>query len=263
MFTRYLIAFCALTLGLSWGMGTFGLLVWRAAAPFYWPEAQPSVLAFAAGFVPANAAIFVVLWSKGWPGLKSLLAGLLRWRFHAGYYALICAGVPLLAVTGAWLAGGRMGGGFEGWTSALPLLAILFSPAVLGEELGWRGFALPRLQGHMSSFAASLVTGALAAASQAWWFAISGLSQSVSPLLTACWIWLSVSVLATWLFNSTGGSLLATTLLRLSLALSLAWSGIPNEVMAVLLSLLAAVVIILSGPRLISVWSRQQPALPA
>jgi membrane protease YdiL (CAAX protease family) len=244
---KHLAAFFALTIFLAWTMGALGIFLWQMATPGYWPQPQSSLLAYAAGFVPANVAVFLALVLEGGRGLKRLLSGLARWRFQAWLYLLVCAGLPALVVLVSWLATGRVGAGVGQEALLIPLLASWISPSVLGEEIGWRGYALPRLQRSLNPLLASLLIGLLAAASQAWIFLAPGAAFSAGLFLVLVVNSVAVSVLATWLYNRTGGSLLAVTLLRAALAVSLLVFAAPPEGMAVALAALAVVAIFATG----------------
>jgi membrane protease YdiL (CAAX protease family) len=99
------------------------------------------------------------------------------------------------------------------------MLDFLVPIAALGEELGWRGYALPRLQGRLHPLSASLVIGVIWAAWHLPYFAYPAIHPMPFgigfPLFAITLV--SESVLATWLYNSTGGSVLATMLFHHSL----------------------------------------------
>ena len=84
----------------------------------------------------------------------------------------------------------------------------LFLRGALGEELGLRGFALPRLQERLSSFRASLIIGVFWGA---WHLPVL---IGREPLSIAAFALLSIglSMLFTWLFNGSGGSLIPVLL---------------------------------------------------
>jgi len=84
------------------------------------------------------------------------------------------------------------------------VLAAIFV-AALGEELGWRGFALPRMQARQQAFAASLLLGVL------WglWHLPLLIARGISPLgyLDFVLSIIAYSVLLAWIYNNTQGSL--------------------------------------------------------
>ena len=101
-------------------------------------------------FVPSMVALGLTARAEGVVGVRALLARMFQWQVSARWY--VFAGGYMIAIklatalvyrviTGAWP---RFG--FENWY--LMLAATVLSTVVggqAGEEIGWRGFALPRL----------------------------------------------------------------------------------------------------------------------
>ena len=96
---------------------------------------------------------------------------------------------------------------------------------VLGEELGWRGFALPRMQTKRSALVASLILGGIWAS---WHlpFYLSG-AQTLSEFAPTFVVTFIATIPITWLFNNTNGSVLLTTLLHASNGTILGGSSLP------------------------------------
>jgi membrane protease YdiL (CAAX protease family) len=233
------------------------LLAYYGLACFFtWPLAAlysvSSALPLLGLFGPAAAACIVVGTSEGRPGLRSLLARLGRWRVGLEWYAFAPL-VPLLLVSVVWVAHAVR------WEPTVPLLEVQ-SPItlalaflVVGEELGWRGFALRELQQRVSPLTASLILGA------AWgfWhlmnFLIPGYPHFGRSLLAFVAATMAYSVLFTLLFNRTGGSVLLVTLLHAAINL-LSPRGIPivrAQWLEVIVYAVAAVATLwLAGPRL-------------
>ncbi len=84
------------------------------------------------------------------------------------------------------------------------LLVSLLLRGALGEELGLRGFALPRMQQTMTPLRASLIIGALWGA----WRLPVLIGRPAPTIIAFLLVALSASVLATWMFNGSGGSLI-------------------------------------------------------
>ena len=107
---------------------------------------------FPALFGPALAAIIVAAVTDGKPGLRDLLDRLVRWRVGARWYA-VALGLPMvLALTTAGLyllLGAQTSVNFGG----LSVLNFVVFALIVGEELGWRGYALPRLLAQKSPLA--------------------------------------------------------------------------------------------------------------
>jgi membrane protease YdiL (CAAX protease family) len=70
------------------------------------------------------------------------------------------------------------------------------------EELGWRGFALPRLQEHYSPLVANLIFGVIVAA---WHLPLVFIGKLPAFLLIAT---VAATILFGWIFNNTKGSVL-------------------------------------------------------
>ena len=190
----------------------------------------PNWLHLAAGYGPLLAAFLVTAWTGGGAGLRELFGRLTRWRIGwvwlaAALSPLAVFGVVVLVmrlVTGTWQAAAGFGQVAElpGLNWAAGWLAwILISG--LGEETGWRGFALPRLQARYSARDASFLLGLLWAGWHAPAFFYNYELSLFSVLAFVVGI-LAGAMVLTWLYNSTGGSVLATIL----------WHGTYNAVVA-------------------------------
>jgi uncharacterized protein len=90
----------------------------------------------------------------------------------------------------------------------------------MGEEVGWRGYALPRLQGRMSALSASLLLGLVWALWHLPYYTIIG-----HPLEGSFFGWTilglpAIAILFTWVYNNTRGSLLLALMFHSSIALT-------------------------------------------
>jgi membrane protease YdiL (CAAX protease family) len=165
-------------------------------------------------FAPGVAAIIVLGLGSGEPGVRALLGKLARWRVGFGWY-LVALGLPLaedaLAAGLAYLRGSFSAARLPPVLPIVPAMWVLFLFAA-GEELGWRGFALPRLIGSHSAIGASLMVGTLHAV---WhWPVILLPHQYLSgvPLLPWSVFVLAEAILFTWISTNTGGSVLMCAL---------------------------------------------------
>ncbi|WP_435107929.1 CPBP family intramembrane glutamic endopeptidase [Nocardiopsis synnemataformans] len=97
--------------------------------------------------------------------------------------------------------------------AALPTLPVQFLVIALvgggNEELGWRGFALPRLQGVLSPLAANVVLGAVWAMWHAPLFAMAGTLQSQMYFPAYALLCVGFTVVLGHVFNSARGGVLA------------------------------------------------------
>jgi uncharacterized protein len=118
-------------------------------------------------FGPFLAALTVSALNGGWSAFKALLLGFVKWRVSFWCYLSAWLVFPLLMTAGLILFGFVHAGSVDvlsvglRLTVAMPLNALLtalFTPGPLGEEPGWRGFALPRLL-RLGEWRGSLLLG--------------------------------------------------------------------------------------------------------
>lgn len=118
---------------------------------------------FLALFSPAAAALIVAACTEGRPGVRRLLSRVAIWQVAPRWY-LAALGLPALLSFGASSLSLAIGAPAEVRFSELSLLTVVLFVLVIGEELGWRGFALPRLQARYGDLGASVILGLLWAA---------------------------------------------------------------------------------------------------
>jgi membrane protease YdiL (CAAX protease family) len=159
-------------------------------------------------FAFSISGMIMIAFTSGAAGLRLLGRRLLRWRIGLRWYALGL--LPLLL----YLVAALVAGAAPVFTSdTLPrilfsaeagLLVSLFLRGAFGEELGLRGFALPRLQTTMTPFRASLVIGLL------WglWHLPVLLGRDTVSLVAFLLLSFGLAFIFTWLFDGSGGSLI-------------------------------------------------------
>jgi hypothetical protein len=175
---------------------------------------------------PAIAAVLTAAWA-GRPALRELGARLTRWRVGVRWWAVVLAGPAVLWAATAGLhvlLGGDAAAvrpqAVEAGPAGLVLLFLVLALTDgLGEELGWRGFALPRLLRRCGPVVASLLLGVVWAVWHAPLYWTSGVMLQGTPVwlllvqLPAC------AVSYTWVFLHTGGSVLPAVALHSALNL--------------------------------------------
>lgn len=168
---------------------------------------------FPALFGPALAAIAVAAIAEGRTGLKDLLGRMVRWRVGARWYA-VALGLPVILALAAaglhFVLGARVAVELGG-LSALNFVVFVL---IIGEELGWRGYALPRLLVGRSALSASLILGVLWGAWHLPTFFVSGAPQHGLPFSAFVLLTVAYSVVFTWVYLHTRGSVLIATLLH-------------------------------------------------
>ncbi len=200
---------------------TFFLLSYALTWPFMIVDAfgsLPFVLWIPMGYGPAFAAIIVAAATEGKGSVRALLRRLLVWRVGPQWYALVIFGtaIPTAITLGLYtLLGGEVAGpplslGLILQQLVLFLLLALFN----SEELGWRGYALPRLQANRSALAASLILGVPWTLFHLPYFFTQGSTFTSIPPLSYLLLTMATSIIFTWVFNNTRGSVLLVHLLH-------------------------------------------------
>jgi len=204
---RSTVAFFTLTLALSWFAWAPSVLAEFTTLSIPDALVVPSIVV--GGFGPAIAAV-ILTW-RGEGRVRDLLRSIFDWRHHLRWY-LFAFGVPVAFIavaTGVYVA---LGNPLD--PSVLPgrltVFPIQFGFALLlgggQEELGWRGYALPRLQAQYGGAVASLIIGAVWAVWHLPLFVVPASSQYGQLFLPYAISVLGFSLLLTWLYNGTGGS---------------------------------------------------------
>jgi membrane protease YdiL (CAAX protease family) len=181
------------------------------------------------------AAIVVTATERGRAGLRSLLGRVVRWRVAPVWYGVAILG-PLGLTLGAIALHTALGGqppSLGLLIGALPALAFvsiyMMITVALGEEVGWRGYALPALQARYSALLASLILGVMWALWHLPTFFNPDTLYSNLPFMLWFAYAIPLAVLITWLFNSTGGSVLMAIFFHAVLnASSGLWKTIPE-----------------------------------
>ena len=260
-----LITFFALTYALSWILES-PLVFLRDTIP----TTQGLVLVILGSNVPSLLAIVLTAIVFGRGALRKLLARLLIWRVDPRWYLVVV--LAPVALAGGMVALNTLVGG-PAISVNVPLLAAvitlafsIFPGSAMGEEIGWRGYALPRLQTRRSALSASLILGVI------WGFYHLPLSfagsafRSPSIVIPFVISTIALSVILAWVYNSTGGSLLLVVLLHatanLPLSLLLEPLGsravLPFWLFVGLMVAAAIVVVIVAGPAHLSRTHRKQ-----
>jgi len=213
-FNPHLLAFFALTFTWSWAC-------WLLSAVLrpQWPIVG-MVLFIVGSFGPSIAAIAVVKYTSGQEGLHRWLRRLLQWRVGWHWLALsffLPLGIMGLAAAGHIALGGTIA---PSPASGHVLLAVvnfglvLLLGGPLGEEFGWRGYALPALQECYGWRVASLVLGIAWGVWHLPLFYMSDTAQSHIPVGLFILSTVALSVLYAWIFNHTRGSVLPALVLH-------------------------------------------------
>lgn len=258
-----LVSFFLLAIGLTWifmitdALGSHGIVPFRLPIP----------LMLVMGYMPTLAAVIVTGATQGKDGVRALFRKLTIARVGFGWYLFAIFGLAVMYV-GAILLYNQFSDltpipllskntpPFSSPLELVPQIAVLFLIVGLinGEELGWRGFALPRLQAKYNAMTSSLILGVI------WtvfhlplFFTLTGSSQSDWSFTNFLISTIAMTILYTWMYNNTRGSVLMAYLFH---AAANTWSQVfsidhanqsMNWIIAGLLVLAAVIVVALTG----------------
>lgn len=261
--------FFVLAIGLTWpfliadALGSWGLI------PFRMPTTGAGLLlSLLMAYCPTIAALLVTGLTGGRAGIRKLLGRILIWRVGMRWYFVAIFGVGLIFFVAQQILILLGGAGRELPPGGVPAIAInvlvmfLVSGLVNGEEFGWRGFALPRLQAKYNALTSSLILGGV-------WIVFHlplfftrgggvGGNMSSTPFLAFVLYILAGSILITWINNNVRGSMLFAYLLHAAMN---TWSGVfasasPSSqifwIQAALFCAAAVAVIVAYGPARLS-----------
>jgi uncharacterized protein len=170
---------------------------------------------------PTLSSFVMTAITEGKVGVQDLLRRYIRWRVGLQWYLFVLAGIPLLIVLGFFVVPGAFR------VVQFPLAQILqlypmfllleIFTSGLGEETGWRGFALPRLQQRYGALWGTLILGVLWACWHLPLFLTAwGNGGGVKNIADFIVMTVATAVIITWVFNHTRGSLLMTILAHAS-----------------------------------------------
>ncbi len=243
-----LVHFYVLAFAIAW-LGWLPVVAGsRGVAPFTHPAVQLLLLLPLVG--PALAAIITTGAAEGRAGVRTLLAGMVRWRVHPAWHLAALLGPAVLFLGGRAcdrLLGTAVppaGAGASALVGAF-VVALIANP---WEEVGWRGFALPRLQARSSALAATVVVGLLWGLWHLPLFFWAANPMSGYPFPVWLLGLIGEAVAYTWLYNSSGGSLLIVSLFHISINTLGPALGGSQTGLALANLLVAALLVLLTGP---------------
>jgi CAAX protease family protein len=207
-----LLKFFLLTYALTW-------ICFISVAAGAIPSGIPlrALVVLLGAFAPSLVALWLTARAEGGTGVRSLLRRILMWRvgarwyvFATGYIAAIKLAAALVhrVATSAWPRFGN-----EAWY-VVPVAIAFSTPFQAGEEIGWRGYALPRLAARFGLARASILLGLIWACWHLPQFFIPESDTYGQSFFVFALQVTALSVAIAWLYAHTNGSLLLTMLLH-------------------------------------------------
>ncbi len=164
-----LLLFFGIAFTITWGLGGAYIFFSETMASLFGEDLTSSFPYYLGVFAPAISAVVVTAGREGRKGIGELFQRLIEWRVHFRWIVIAIVIYPALWLI--WelieklLGLGEPGWNLNAYAVALPTLLaggfIFGDPGPLGEELGWRGFALPRLLKSYNAVISSLSLGVI------------------------------------------------------------------------------------------------------
>jgi len=209
---RSLVKFFVLTYAVMW---TFFITVAAAAIPARSPLG--AALLLLGTFAPSLVALWLTARAEGSAGVRALLGRIFQWRVPARWYLFAVGYIPAIKLTAALihrLATGEWPRfGSEPWY-LIPLAIAISTPFQAGEEIGWRGYALPRLAARFGLARASILLGLLWAFWHLPQFFIREADTYGQSFVVFVLQVTALTVAMAWLYAHTNGSLLLVMLMH-------------------------------------------------
>lgn len=255
-----------LVLGLTWPFMIVDVLGSHGIIPFR----VPMILWLVYGYMPSLAAVIVTGLTQGKEGVRALFRKVLIARVGVKWYLFAIFGLAVTTIA-AVILGNQFGA-----TTDSPLLkpdiaaagpAAIFLNATLmfivrgilnGEEFAWRGLALPRLQAKYNALTSSLIISIPWILFHLPLFFTKGSTQEHMPILSYAVQLAATSILFTWIYNNTKGSVLLAYIFHASMntwteLFSIdAGNAFQNWILTGVIVALAVVVLIFSGAQNLS-----------
>ena len=245
-----LLWFFVLTFGITWGLAVILFAFPDFVRRLSGPMSASNPLFILAVWGPNLAAVIVTAAVSGGAGVLALLERVIRFRVGLVWYLLALLLVP---VGGVLI---RLASGLPLVLTTMPglsmaaTLGVLMITGALGEEVGWRGFALPRLLERFSPIVASLLLGAVWGIWHLPSFFVSGLPQAGLQIPVFLVGALSLSVIATWILIHARGSVFLSMLLHFSVNFTLNLLGVRLLYVGLFQVAVALILLAVYGPRL-------------
>jgi membrane protease YdiL (CAAX protease family) len=250
--SRYLWAYFIFACAISWSIAVPLALAYQGIIPAILPQWTHYLVAYG----PLFAALIVTWVSQGLPGLKELGGRMVRWAcpkwWVVAFSPLIIGYVAVLILnrlTGSQIRLSDLGA--VNYLPSLGMRALLLWILTfgMGEEAGWRGFALPRLQRGRSALAATMILAAF----WALWH-LPQFFYLFDPSIAVGWLigLFAGAVVLTWLYNSANDSILMVAIWHGCfnfIAASTADIGVLPAVMSTIVIVMAVVVILRYKPK--------------
>jgi membrane protease YdiL (CAAX protease family) len=226
-----IVPFFLLTFLITWGLQVPGVLTLAGVMPGdvvgYMPLAMLGI------FGPMAAAVILTARREGRAGVRALFWPLAQFRVPARWY-FVALVLPALGLSAGLYALSLAGYGGDVVLFPGPERLVVIPVIAVAEEVGWRGYALPHLQRRHGPFVASVILGVVWALWHIPMFLAVGIPMSLMPLMIFHFV--AGSLVFTWIWNRSGGSLLLVVLAHAALHLDNPHLPLPHDLLPLVMS---------------------------
>ncbi|HEY4941632.1 MAG TPA: CPBP family intramembrane glutamic endopeptidase [Rhizomicrobium sp.] len=253
-----IIVYYALTYVFAWGLSALFLLFPAWMTGHFGPVTLWNPVIFVTIWTPTIWAFILAYAFDGTAGLRDLFIRTLRWRVPLRWYLAATVGIAALALTARFIRAAVDHTpappvlDFAAWPALAwyGLSMLVIDPGPIGEDPGWRGYALPRMLQRFHPALAAVLLGAVWAVWHLPAFLFSGMPQSA---LSVGWFLLAVvslTVLMSWVAVNTRGAVIPAILMHWAANRFMALEGDGAMYTAVTFTAAAALIVAATRGRL-------------
>jgi membrane protease YdiL (CAAX protease family) len=267
---RAIVVYVGLAYGITWALALIIALSYHGIIALDVPLALHYILPYG----PLLSAL-VVSWAIGGSSsLREILGRMTRWRVRPVWIAVVVLSVWVMFLLSSFIL--LLTG--QGWPDLSVFGQVMYLPYLtfvgswflwiftygIGEETGWRGFLLPGLQTKYNALTSSIIVSVIWAGWHAPMFLYNENLIAMGAIGTAFWVvgLMFGSVLLTWLYNNTKGSILMTAIWHGTFNTFTAAAGqaaaITSAMISMFVMILVVLIVIVYGPKNLSREERQR-----
>ena len=206
--------FFTITILFTWFCQSFSLLDQNNLLSIHISSTVLFVISKIGGFGPSLAAVMLTLLTEGKKGVIKLVKKIFIWKADYYLYLFVLFSFAIIFIVSLRICSLISDEPFViksliRWQFLLPYFLLnFFLGGPLGEELGWRGYALPILQEKNNALVSSIIIGVIWSLWHLLHFFSPTSLLSTTPIFLYFIFTSSLSVLFTWVYNNSNGSVL-------------------------------------------------------
>ena len=231
---RPLLWFFIMTYVITWGLVAVYFLFPHSIGHIAGEMSVTNPVFILAVWGPTFAAMIVSWISSGRGSVIELLKSFIPARTGIIWYLLVIFLIPVFGILIHLVTNTPFKIHSMSTHEFLTLALVLIITGPLGEELGWRGFALPRLLRRHSAFIASLVVGIIWGVWHLPSFFTPGLPQAGLQIPLFLITAIAIAIICTWIYLHTGRRIFHCVLLHLSVNITAMFVGLELKYMTLM-----------------------------